>query len=192
MIIIGLGNPGKEYRETRHNVGFQVVEALADAYDISVTRAKFQALYGEGRIEGHRVMLVRPMTYMNQSGVAVRQILDFYKMEAEDIVVIYDDIDIPVGELRIKKKGSAGTHNGMKSIIQHLGTSDFTRVKIGIGGDRGHKDLADYVLSTFNGDEREVIDDMIELAEKAVVTIVDDGVETAMNEYNGKKEKTRE
>ena len=153
FIIVGLGNPGREYRETRHNVGFQVIDKLAEAQGISVTRAKFQALYGEGRIGKERVLLVKPMTYMNQSGVAVRQILDFYKADLNNCLVIFDDVDIPFGQLRFRANGSGGSHNGMKSIIQHLKSQEFPRLKIGIGSKKPQQDLADFVLSKFRPEE---------------------------------------
>ncbi|NLY09579.1 MAG: aminoacyl-tRNA hydrolase [Tissierellia bacterium] len=191
-IIVGLGNPGNEYKGTRHNVGFITVEKIAEDYGISLTKAGFQALYGQGRIDGEQLILVKPMTYMNLSGMAVRQIMDYYKVEAKDLIVIQDDIDISKGTIKIKSKGSAGTHNGMKSVIKHLGHGNFSRIKIGVGNPSHGKDLADFVLSKFSKEEIDEIDSAIDQAAKATVTWVKHGTEVTMNEFNKKVKKEQE
>ena len=148
-LIVGLGNPTKEYENTRHNIGFMAIDALSEDYHIPVESLRHKALIGKGAIEGQRVILAKPVTYMNLSGEAVRAISDYYKIPPEDIIIIFDDTTLDVGRMRIRKKGSAGGHNGIKSIIAHLGTMEFPRIKIGIGAKREGQDLADYVLSRF-------------------------------------------
>lgn len=157
-IIAGLGNPGKQYENTKHNVGFLTIDVLAEKLGIRVSKIKHKALTGEGFISGEKVILVKPQTYMNLSGESIREILSFYKADPERLVVIYDDIDLPMGSLRIRKKGSAGTHNGMKSIIYQIVSEDFPRVRIGIGGER-KGDLADYVISGFRKEDRKTVED---------------------------------
>ena len=147
-IIAGLGNPGKKYENTRHNIGFITLDYLAERHDIQINKIKHKALVGEGRISGQKVLLVKPQTYMNLSGESLREVMDYYKVDIEDLIVIYDDIDLPAGTVRIRKKGSAGTHNGMRSIVQHLG-QDFPRIRMGIGNER-KGDLADFVLGGFS------------------------------------------
>lgn len=185
-IIAGLGNPGKEYENTKHNVGFLTIDILAEKYNIKVNKIKFKGLIGEGMIEGHKVILVKPQTYMNLSGQCIREIMAFYKLPAEELTVIYDDIDLPMGNLRIRKKGSAGTHNGMRSIIYDLQEDGFPRVRIGIGGER-RGDLAHYVISGFSGDDRKLIEDTIIKAADAVACMISCGTDKAMAEYNTKK-----
>ena len=160
FIIVGLGNPTSEYEGTRHNVGFAVIDAIADKYNISVTERKHRAFCGKGIIAGQKVLLVKPQTYMNLSGESVRSALDFYKVDPEtEILVIYDDVSLGVGQLRIRKKGSAGGHNGIKNIIAHLGTSVFLRIKVGVGEKPKENDLADYVLGHFSKEEKEIMQD---------------------------------
>ena len=183
-VICGLGNPGKKYANTRHNMGFITIDQLAEKHDIKVDRVKFKALVGEGRIAGQKVLLVKPQTYMNLSGEAVRQAMDFYKIVPEELIVIYDDIDIPTGTFRIRKKGSPGTHNGMRSILQHLGDNKFPRVRIGIGKSKVIP-LADYVLGHFGKEETEPMKKAVEHAAKGTLSIVADGLDLAMNKYNG-------
>lgn len=183
-IIIGLGNPTREYEGTRHNVGFSAIYSIGDKYGISVDTKKHKALIGKGIIEGEKVILAMPQTYMNLSGESVREIIDFYKCDAADIIVIYDDISLDVGRLRIRTKGSAGGHNGIKNIISHLGTDVFTRIKIGVGEKPKGMDLADYVLGRFKKEELETIRDGVEKATKAVAAILTDGAEAAMNQFN--------
>lgn len=156
-LIVGLGNPTKEYENTRHNIGFMAVDALGDKSGIRIDTLKHKALIGKGVIGGQKVILAKPVTYMNLSGEAVREISDYYKIPAEDILIIFDDISLDVGRMRIRKKGSAGGHNGIKSIIAHLGTTDFPRIKVGIGAKKEGQDLADYVLGKFSKADRETL-----------------------------------
>lgn len=183
-IIVGLGNPTREYEGTRHNVGFSVIYALSDAYDISVDTKKHKALIGKGMIDGEKVILAMPVTYMNLSGESVRELKDYYKCDNEDIIVIYDDVSLSVGRLRLRKKGSAGGHNGIKSIISHLGTEEFPRIKVGIGEKPKNMDLADYVLGRFSKEEQPIIRESAVLAAKAVSCILTDGMDAAMNKFN--------
>ncbi len=187
FIIAGLGNPGRTYETTRHNVGFCVIDKLAAAYNISVTEQKYHALAGNGYIEGNRVLLLKPQTYMNESGRSVREAVDFFKADpSADLFVALDDIDLPLGHIRIRKKGSAGGHKGLKSVISCLGTQDFTRIRIGVGAKPPLMDLADYVLGHFPGEEWALMDETFSLAAKALVGMMDD-VDRAMNEYNTKR-----
>jgi len=183
--VIGLGNPGTKYRGTRHNVGFNTIDCLAERNNVSITKIKHKAIYGETQIGREKVLLVKPQTYMNLSGETVLDIYKYYKLPIENIIVIFDDIDIEFGMLRIRTKGSAGSHNGMKSIIYQLQDEGFHRIKIGVGRPTPGYDLADFVLSGFSKDERQIIDGTIERAAKAVEKIIIDGVNSAMNEYNG-------
>ena len=186
-LIVGLGNPTKEYENTRHNIGFMAIDALSEEYHIPVESLRHKALIGKGAIEGQRVILAKPVTYMNLSGEAVRAISDYYKIPSEDIIIIFDDTTLDVGRMRIRKKGSAGGHNGIKSIIAHLGTMEFPRIKIGIGAKREGQDLADYVLSRFPKEEKEALGQVLEDVKKAVALMVWDDIEEAMNQYNKKK-----
>lgn len=187
-IIAGLGNPGKEYENTKHNVGFLTIDILAEKYDIKVNKIKFKGLVGEGMIGREKVMLVKPQTYMNLSGQCLREVMGFYKLDIEDLVVIYDDIDLPMGNLRIRKKGSAGTHNGMRSIIYDLQDDGFPRIRVGIGGER-KGDLANYVISGFSGDDKKTVRDAIVKAAEAAACLVEHGADRAMADYNTKKPK---
>ena len=184
-IIVGLGNPGKQYENTRHNVGFNVIDILADEYGISVTKMKHKALIGEGRVGTEKVVLVKPVTYMNLSGESLAEIYNFYKVETSNIVVIYDDIDLDVGKIRIRKKGSGGTHNGMRSIIKCLGANDFPRVRVGVSKPKPGQDLADFVLSRFRKEESDDVELGLEKAAKAVDVMIRDNIDLAMNKYNG-------
>ena len=187
FIIVGLGNPTKEYEGTRHNVGFDVIDALADKYNISVTEREKRAFCGKGVIEGQKVILVKPQTYMNLSGESVRGFIDYYKVDTEtELLVIFDDISLDVGQLRIRKKGSAGGHNGIKNIIQHLGGNVFQRIKVGVGEKPKDYDLADYVLGHFSKAEREVMQDGYKTAIEAVEMIVRGDIDSAMNTFNKK------
>ncbi len=186
IVIAGLGNPGREYEKTRHNAGYDVLDVFAAENGIRVDRIKFKSMTGEGFIAGEKVMLIKPLTYMNKSGEAVREVLDFYKLDKSNLIVLVDDIDIQFGSIRIRKRGSAGSHNGMKSIISHIGTDEFTRIKLGIGKNPEYYDLADYVLSKFSKEEREEIDKMIVRAAQATKMILTDGVDAAMNIFNSK------
>ena len=186
-IIVGLGNPTKEYENTRHNIGFDVIDKLADRFSITVLEKKHKALIGKGIINGQKVILAKPQTYMNLSGESVRELVDYYKIDNEtELIVIYDDISLDVGQLRIRKKGSAGGHNGIKSIIQHLGTDVFPRIKMGVGEKPKGYDLADYVLGHFKKEERVIMDESALVATKAVELMVIDEIGEAMNLYNKK------
>ena len=187
FIIVGLGNPTAEYVGTRHNVGFDVIDQIADKYNISVTERKHRAFCGKGIIGGQKVILVKPQTYMNLSGESVRSVLDFYKVDVEtELLVIFDDISLDVGQLRIRKKGSAGGHNGIKNIIQHLGTNVFQRIKVGVGEKPKDYDLADYVLGHFSKGEREQMEEGYKKAVNAVELMLQGEVDAAMNEFNKK------
>ncbi len=186
-LIVGLGNPTKEYEGTRHNIGFMAIDALGEEYGIRVDTLKHKALIGKGMIEGQKVILAKPVTYMNLSGEAVREIADYYKIPAEDVIVIFDDISLDVGMIRIRRKGSAGGHNGIKSIIAHLGTMDFPRIKVGIGAKREGQDLADYVLGKFSKADREILQDALKDVKKAVSLMAWDEITEAMNTFNKKK-----
>ncbi|MCF2667703.1 aminoacyl-tRNA hydrolase [Faecalicatena contorta] len=186
-IIAGLGNPTLQYEGTRHNVGFDVIDTLADKYNISVDARKSRAFIGKGMIEGQKVILVKPQTYMNLSGESIRGLVDYYKIDVEhELLVIYDDISLDVGQLRIRKKGSAGGHNGIKNIIANLGTQNFPRIKVGVGEKPKKYDLADYVLSHFSKAESELMEEGYQKAVKAVEMLLDGEMEAAMNEYNRK------
>lgn len=184
-IIAGLGNPGKEYMGTRHNVGFSCIDELADQYNISVDTGKHKGLIGKGIINGEKVLLVKPMTYMNHSGECIREVMDYYKADLDDLLVIFDDISLNPGKLRIRAKGSAGGHNGIKSIIAHLGSDQFKRIKFGVGNKPKGWDLADWVLSRFPSNQFDDLRTGNENACKAVACILSEGVESAMNKFNG-------
>ena len=186
-LIAGLGNPTREYDKTRHNVGFSVIDVLADKYNIDVSDRKHKALCGRGVIEGEKVLLLKPQTFMNLSGESIREAVDYYKIDPEEIIVIYDDISLEPGQLRIRLKGSAGGHNGIKNIIAHLGTQEFPRIKVGVGAKPPKMDLADYVLSRFGAEEQKVMDEAFQEAAEAAVMMMTTGAERAMNHYNAKK-----
>ena len=186
-IIAGLGNPGRQYENTRHNAGFMALDALADQLGVAVEERKHKALSGKGVIGGERVLLLKPQTFMNLSGESIRAAADFYKVEPEHIMVIYDDISLNPGQLRIRKKGSAGGHNGIKSIIACLGTQEFPRIKVGVGAKPDRMDLADYVLGRFSQVEGRIMEDAAKEAGQAAQSIILDGMEAAMNRYNAKK-----
>ena len=187
FIIAGLGNPSKEYQKTRHNVGFDTIDCIADKYGIAVTEKKHKAIIGKGVIAGEKVILMKPQTYMNLSGESIRAALDYYKTdETDSLNVIYDDISLPPGQLRIRKKGSAGGHNGIKNIIAHLGHDTFMRIKVGVGEKPAGYDLADYVLGHFSKEDRELMEEGYECADHAVGMILNGEIEAAMNEYNRK------
>lgn len=186
-IIAGLGNPTAQYEGTRHNVGFDVIDVIAKQYNISVDGRKSRAFIGKGMIEGQKVILVKPQTYMNLSGESIRGLVDYYKIDPEsELVVIYDDVSLDVGQLRIRKKGSAGGHNGIKNIIAHLGTQIFPRIKVGVGEKPKKYDLADYVLGHFSKAEREQMEEGYHNAVRAVELMLTGRIDEAMNEYNRK------
>lgn len=187
-IIAGLGNPTDQYKGTRHNVGFMAIDRLSEAEGIAVNQHKHKAMTGSGFIGGQRVLLMKPLTYMNLSGESIRAAADFYKVEPEDILIIYDDISLEPGMLRIRKKGSAGGHNGIKSIIKHLGCDTFPRIRVGIGGEKHPgQDLADYVLGHFSKAEKELMDEGYDSAVRAAELIVSGEITEAMNEFNRRK-----
>ena len=186
-LIAGLGNPTKEYDKTRHNVGFSVIDVLADRYRIDISEKKHKALCGRGVIEGQKVLLLKPQTFMNLSGESIRAAADYYKIEPEEMIVIYDDISLDPGQLRIRLKGSAGGHNGIKNIIANLGTQDFPRIKVGVGAKPPRMDLADYMLSRFGAGEQKLMEEAFGEAAEAAVMMMTDGAERAMNHFNAKK-----
>ena len=190
-IIAGLGNPGGRYEHTRHNVGFEVIDILADRMGLCVDEKKHKGLCGRGVLEGQKVILLKPQTFMNLSGESVRAAADFYKVEPENILVIYDDVSLEPGQLRIRGKGSAGGHNGIKNIIAHLGTQEFPRIKVGVGEKPPRMDLKDYVLSHFSQREQKLMDEAFEEAAQAAVMMICEGADRAMNHFNMKK-KTQE
>lgn len=184
-IIVGLGNPGKEYSHTRHNAGFDALDEIAKKYNIEIKEKKHRAICGKGYINGEKVILLKPQTYMNLSGESLRQALDFYKLEVQDCIVLFDDISLDVGQLRIRLKGSAGGHNGIKSIIAHLGTNEFSRIKIGVGEKPQGFDLANYVLGHFNKEEYELMEKAYKNSAAALALMLEDE-NKAMNIYNKK------
>ena len=183
-LIIGLGNPEVEYSRTRHNMGFNTINKIAQQYNIEINKNKFQSLYESAQIEGQKVILVKPQTYMNLSGNCVKEIADFYKVPKEEILVIYDDMDIEPGKIKIRKKGSSGGHNGMKSIIKMLGTEEFPRIRIGIGRPEHNGDEINYVIGTIPEDEIPILEEGIEKAKEAVIEILRKGIDSAMNKLN--------
>ncbi len=188
FIIVGLGNPEKKYFSTRHNVGFDVIDALSDKYNIGLTETKFKAAYGKGRIGSERVILVKPLTYMNLSGEAVAPICNYFKADPKErLIVISDDVELDVGNMRIRPKGSAGGHNGLKNIIALLGTDEFTRVRVGVGKKPKQWDMVDWVLGHFEGEDAVTIKESVERATEAVAEIIENGTDSAMNRFNGKK-----
>ncbi len=187
-IIAGLGNPDRKYAGTRHNIGFDVITYLSDKYDISLSKTGFKSKLGQGFLDGEKVLLMKPQTYMNLSGEAVGEAVNFYKIDTStELIVVQDDIDLPPGNIRIRTKGSAGGHNGIKSIISHVGGNEFVRIKLGVGGKPEGRDLADHVLSGFDRDTEPLIRKVIEMAGEAVLTTIKEGAEAAMNKYNGMK-----
>ena len=184
LLIIGLGNPENEYSNTRHNMGFDVINRIAQQNNIDITKTKFKGLCGSGNIAGNKVVLLKPQTYMNLSGEAINQYMAFYKITPQDIIVVYDDIDTEPGKIRIKKQGSAGTHNGMKSVISCIGTENFIRVRVGIGMPEYKNDLMNYVIGNIKNEDKEILEEGINKAAQAIFEIIKNGVEPAMNLYN--------
>lgn len=193
FLIAGLGNPGRQYEKTRHNMGFDTIDELIDRHRIPQGGIAHKAMYGKGMIAGEKVLAVKPLTYMNLSGESLREWVNYYKLDPEtEMVVIYDDIDLDPGQIRIRKKGSAGGHNGIKSIIAQLGTQNFYRIKVGVGAKPRGWDLANYVLGRFSSDERIAVDKAICDAADAVEMILRDGIESAMNHYNRKNKQEQQ
>ena len=183
ILIVGLGNPGKQYEQTRHNIGFDVIDYMANKYNIDVNREKFKGICGEGFIENKKVILLKHLTYMNLSGERIRELANFYKLEDDEIIVVYDDISLDIGRLRIREKGSAGGHNGIKSIIQNLGGDKFPRVKVGVGQPKDN--LVNHVLGKFSKEDREHIEKVIPVVSDAIVEIVKNDAKESMNKFNG-------
>ena len=185
-LIVGLGNPEnmENYANTRHNMGFRVLNKLAKKYEIELSRTKYNGLYGIGVIEGEKVILLKPQTYMNNSGECVIEFVNFYKIPLEDIILVYDDIDIIPGCIRVRKSGSPGSHNGMKSVTHYLNNQNFARIRVGIGKPEYADDLINYVLSDISEEEMKLLEQGIDLAENAIEMIITDGIDKAMNAYN--------
>lgn len=189
-IIAGLGNPGSKYENTRHNMGFKAIDAMASEFGIDVNRAKFKGLIGEGRIGGEKVILLKPQTYMNLSGQSVREIMNFYKIPEENLIVIYDDFDLPIGSIRVRKSGGPGTHNGMKSVVQELGSRKFPRVRVGIGSSDGS--TIQFVIGKVGKDEQQILNEAAEVAASAAADIIRIGIENAMNIHNTRKSEKKD
>ena len=185
-LIVGLGNPGKKYERNRHNVGFLCIDHIANKHSIPVGRKRFKAYMGEGRIAGNRVVLAKPLTFMNESGLSVSRIRDWYKVDPQHIIVMYDDLDLPVGRVRVRPGGGAGGHRGVRSIIEQLGTDGFCRVRVGIGRPV-HGDPIDYVLGDPDPDQQIVMRNVYPLAEEIVVSVLEDGIRETMNAFNGRE-----
>ena len=183
-LIIGLGNPESDYSNTRHNMGFNTINKLAEEYKINVNKNKFKGLYGSGIIEGEKVILLKPQTFMNLSGESIKEVVDFYKIDLDNLIVIYDDIDIEPGKIKIKKFGGPGTHNGMKSVVQELKTENFKRVRVGIGMPNDKSNLIEYVIGAIPEDDKEKLKEGVVLAKDAVVEILKNGIDIAMNKFN--------
>ncbi len=184
-LIVGLGNPGKQYEQTRHNIGFEVIDALSSQLAIPLTQSKFKGLYGVGFFKGEKVLLLKPLTYMNLSGESIRAVMDYYQIDLEDLLVIYDDLDLPVGKIRLRQKGSPGGHNGIKSTVAHLGTQQFNRIRIGI--DRpvaGTISVPDYVLGRFRKDEMDFTLEAVRKSAEACTAWLEKPFLQVMNEYN--------
>ena len=189
-LIAGLGNPGKQYEATRHNMGFDTVDCLVETHNVPQGGVKFNAMYGKGIIGGEKAILMKPLSYMNLSGGPIQEMSSYFKINPEtELIVIYDDIDLEPGQLRIRKKGSAGGHNGIKDIIRRLGTEKFIRIRVGVGAKPNDWDLADFVLGQFSDSDRKLVDEGIRDAAEAVELILSEGVDAAMNKYNRKKPK---
>ena len=183
-IIVGLGNPEEDYAKTRHNMGFNTINKLAEQYNIEVKQKKFKALYGTGMIENKKVILLKPQTFMNNSGESIKEIIDFYKAKPEELIVIYDDIDLDAGIVKIRKKGGAGTHNGMKSVVHCIQSEDFIRVRVGIGKPEHKGDLINYVIGAIPEEEVKILDEAATKAKEGVIEILKNGVDNAMNKIN--------
>jgi len=183
-LVVGLGNPGQAYRHTRHNLGFQVLDGLCDALSLSFSREKFRGQIAEGAVDGRKVLLLKPMTFMNKSGESVARAARNNVNDPGDVLVVYDDVDLPLGKIRLRKGGSPGTHNGMRSVLERLGTQEVPRLRIGVGEKAGGRDLADHVLSTFRPEEKPAVKEAVDQAVQACLSFLEEGVDTAMNRFN--------
>lgn len=183
-LIVGLGNPEKDYSNTRHNMGFNTINKLAKQYEIEVTKNKFKGLYGSGSIEGEKVILLKPQTFMNLSGESIKEIMAFYKIGIEQLIVIYDDIDIEPGIIKVRKTGGSGTHNGMKSVLHELNTPNFKRVRVGIGMPEKKENLIEYVIGAIAEEDKEKLDKGTDLAKEAIIEMIKNGIDAAMNKFN--------
>ena len=183
-LIVGLGNPEKEYGNTRHNMGFDTINEIAKNNNIDINKNKFKGLYETVNLQNQKVILLKPQTYMNLSGESVREIVGFYNIEPQNIIVIYDDIDIEKGHIKIRKKGGAGSHNGMKSVVQELGTTDFARIRVGIGQPEFKSDIINYVIGKVPKEEQEILHQGVKKAAEAVEEILKNGIDIAMNKFN--------
>lgn len=183
-LIVGLGNPGSKYEETRHNIGFKVIDELSSRYNIPLNETKFRGLFGKGMINGERVILLKPMTFMNLSGEAIRPLMDYYDIDVEDLLIIYDELDLPVGKIRLRYKGSAGGHNGLKSIIAHIGTQEFNRIRIGISRPEPGYPIVNYVLGTFSKEDKEILKEIISTCADACGSWMEKPFLEVMNIYN--------
>lgn len=182
-LIVGLGNPGKEYEHTRHNIGWDCIDILSTTLKIEINKEDFKGIYGKGKYKDDDIILLKPLTYMNNSGESIIQIMNFFKINKKDIIVVCDDMALEIGKIRIRGKGSAGGHNGLKNIILNLGGEDFTRVKVGIGKPI-HDNIIDFVLTKFSKDERKIIDSSLDIASEACLSIINDGLDKSMSKYN--------
>lgn len=185
-LIVGLGNPESDYSKTRHNMGFNVINKLSEKYGIEVNKSKFKGLIGNGIIENEKVILLKPQTFMNLSGESLIEVMNFYKIQEDELIVIYDDIDIEPGNIRIRRCGSAGTHNGMKSIVEHIKTENFIRVRVGIGKPKEHIDMISYVIGHIPEEDKKVLEEGANIAKDAVIEIIKNSVDSAMNKFNKK------
>ena len=185
-LIVGLGNPEEDYSNTRHNMGFDAINKISDYYNIQVNKSKFNGLYGTGMIDNEKIVLLKPQTFMNLSGECIKEFVDYYKVDMNKLIVIYDDIEVEPGTIRIRKKGSAGGHNGMKSVVYMLKTQDFTRIRIGIGKPDNKEDMINYVIGYVSKEDYQILEDGIELAKKATIELLENGIDIAMNKFNSK------
>ena len=183
-LIVGLGNPEQDYSNTRHNMGFDTINKLAKQYEIEISRNKFKGLYGTGTIEDEKVILLKPQTFMNLSGESIKEIIQFYKLDIDNLIIIYDDIDIKPGTIKIRKAGGPGTHNGVKSVVHELNTQNFKRVRVGIGMPKEGQDLIEYVIGAISEEDKEKLEKATDLAKDAIIEIIKNGIDTAMNKFN--------
>ena len=185
-LIVGLGNPENQYSKTRHNMGFDVINKLSAKYEIEVKKEKFNGLFGSGVIEGKKVILLKPQTFMNLSGESIKQCMDFYKLKLEDLIVIYDDMDLDPGNIKVRIKGGPGSHNGMKSVVSNINSEDFVRVRVGIGKPENKSDMINYVIGHVSEDEYKILEEGTSLAKDATIEIIKNDVNSSMNKFNAK------